>query len=391
MIGRTHTVGQPAASRAFSRRLPIAAILVCGGLCAFRLTPVVVAQAPSYRAGRSLTLQVLLDRAGFSPGEIDGGLGRNTSKAVEAFQAAHELLPTGQLDDATWKVLGGAAADDVLVRYTITSKDLAGPFVASIPADMMEQSQLPALGYTSPLEALAERFHAKPALLRSLNPRATWAIDDQILVPHVLRGAIAPASAVDARAPTDPKPRDGRAEQPPGSGPGPDITRAAKKTQKAATIPSDQREPNELAPVATSGRTGAVTVIVSKEKSTLTVQDAGGKVIFHAPVTSGSEHDSLPLGEWKVSGIQRDPTFHYNPALFWDGDPAHAKATVAAGPNNPVGVVWIDITKEHYGLHGTPEPGRIGYSQSHGCVRLTNWDAERVAALVSPGTRVVFQ
>ena len=134
-----------------------------------------------------------------------------------------------------------------------------------------------------------------------------------------------------------------------------------------------------------------MTVIVSKEKSTLTVENADGKVILHAPVTSGSEHDSLPLGEWKITGTHKDPVFYYNPALFWDANAAHAKATIAAGPNNPVGKVWIDITKEHYGLHGTPEPGRIGYAQSHGCVRLTNWDAHRVAELVKPGTRVVFR
>ncbi len=136
---------------------------------------------------------------------------------------------------------------------------------------------------------------------------------------------------------------------------------------------------------------GPVTVIVSKEKSTLTILDADGKVIFHAPVTSGSERDPLPLGEWKVTGTQKNPAFFYNPELFWDANPAHAKAKIPAGPNNPVGVVWIDITKEHYGLHGTPEPGRIGYAQSHGCVRLTNWDAQRVAAVVRPGTRVVFR
>ena len=313
-----------------SVRVPFAALLACGGLSVFGLTPAVIAQAPSYAAGRSLTLQVLLDREGFSPGEIDGGVGQNTRRAIEAFQLAHDLQPTSHMDEGTWKAIGGAAAGDVLVRYTITTKDVEGPFVEHIPQDMMEKSQLPALAYTSLLEALAEKFHAKPALLRSLNPRVGWVIGDQILVPHVLNGSLTSSA-------------------------------------------------------------GPVTVIVSKEKSTLTVQNAEGKVIFHAPVTSGSEHDSLPLGEWKVTGTQKDPTFHYNPALFWDGNPAHAKAKIAAGPNNPVGVVWIDITKEHYGLHGTPEPGRIGYAQSHGCVRLTNWDAQRVAALVQPGTRVVFR
>lgn len=350
----------------FLRRVRVlsAAILACAGL-SVGLTHPVIAQAPSYRAGRSLTLQVLLDRVGFSPGEIDGGVGQNTRRAIEAFQVAHDLQPTSQMDEGTWKALGGVTADDVLVRYTITSNDLEEPFVEHIPDDMMEKSLLPALAYTSLLEALAEKFHAKPALLRSLNPRATWAIGDQILVPHVLNGSLATASALDSNTATN--------------------------EQTAANIQHEKHEPKEPAPAAALRPAGTVTVIVSKEKSTLTVQDAEGKVILHAPVTSGSEHDSLPLGEWKITGTQKDPTFYYNPALFWDGDPAHAKAKIAAGPNNPVGVVWIDISKEHYGLHGTPEPGRIGYAQSHGCVRLTNWDAQRVAALVQPGTRVIFR
>ena len=339
-------------------RVLSAAILMSAGL-SVGLTQPLTAQAQSHGAGRALTLQVLLDRAGFSPGEIDGGVGRNTFRAIEAFQLAHKLDPTSRMDAATWKALGGAAADDVLVRYTITSNDLEGPFVERIPDDMMEKSHLPALAYTSLLEALAEKFHAKPALLRSLNPGATWMIGEQILVPNVLNGAVTPPSSLGSKSPTnDPK--------------------------------IQQNEPEESAPAALRPG-GPVTVIVSKEKSTLTVEDAEGKVILHAPVTSGSEHDSLPLGEWKVTGIQKDPTFYYNPALFWDGNPEHAKAKIAAGPNNPVGAVWIDISKEHYGLHGTPEPGRIGYAQSHGCVRLTNWDAQEVAALVQPGTRVIFR
>jgi lipoprotein-anchoring transpeptidase ErfK/SrfK len=113
-------------------------------------------------------------------------------------------------------------------------------------------------------------------------------------------------------------------------------------------------------------------------------------VTFAAPVTTGSRHDPLPLGQWTVTGIHRDPAFHYNPKLFWDADPSDARATVPAGPNNPVGVVWIDLSKEHYGIHGTPEPGRIGHVESHGCVRLTNWDALRVAELVREGTVVRF-
>ena len=112
---------------------------------------------------------------------------------------------------------------------------------------------------------------------------------------------------------------------------------------------------------------------------------------MYAPVTVGSSNDPLPIGDWKVTGVQRDPVFHYNPDLFWDADPSHAKAKIPAGPNSPVGLVWIDLSRPHYGLHGTPEPSRIGHTESHGCIRLTNWDALRVAALVAPGTKVLFR
>ena len=146
-------------------------------------------------------------------------------------------------------------------------------------------------------------------------------------------------------------------------------------------------------PTGTSGTItpkADVTVTVAKTSSSLTVTDGSGRVLLYAPVTTGSEHDPLPIGEWKVTGVQFNPTFRYNPDLFWDADPAHTKATIHSGPNNPVGLVWIDISKEHYGLHGTPEPATIGRTQSHGCVRLTNWDALKLAALVKPGTPVVF-
>jgi lipoprotein-anchoring transpeptidase ErfK/SrfK len=113
--------------------------------------------------------------------------------------------------------------------------------------------------------------------------------------------------------------------------------------------------------------------------------------VFYAPVTTGSEHDPLPIGQWKVTAVLWHPDFHYNPELFWDADPTHAKAVVPAGPNNPVGVVWIDLNKEHYGMHGTPEPSQVGKAASHGCVRLTNWDAARLATMVHPGTPVSFE
>ncbi len=277
-----------------------------------------------------LDLQVQLDRAGFSPGLIDGKPGMNTKRALAAFQEAHDLSVTGKLDAATWESLAAAGSGPTLVEYAITAEDAAGPFVP-IPEDMMEKSKLERLGYTSLLELLGERFHAAPDFLKSLNPGARFAAGEKIRVPNARTQAQAPAA-----------------------------------------------------------ERGEVQVVVSKSNGTLTV-DRGGDVLFFAPVTSGSEHDPLPIGDWKVTGVAKDPSFQYNPDLFWDADPEHSKAKIPAGPNNPVGSVWIDISKEHYGLHGTPEPRTIGRSESHGCVRLTNWDALTLAGLVKPGTPVLFR
>ena len=274
-----------------------------------------------------LRAQVLLERARYSPGEIDARNGTNTRIALTGFQKQNGLEVSGKLDDPTWAALNQDSAP-VLVAYTVTAEDVAGPF-AEIPTDMMEKSELEALGYSSALEGLAEKFHSSPKLLQQLNPGASFeAAGEELQVPSV---------------------------------------ESAEPLAKAAKV------------------------VVDKSDSTVSLMDAEDKVLAQFPASTGSEHDPLPIGDWKVQGVAKDPTFHYNPDLFWDADPEHAKAKIPPGPNNPVGVVWVDLSKEHYGIHGTPEPSKIGKTESHGCIRLTNWSIAEVAEAVAPGTPAVLQ
>ncbi len=269
--------------------------------------------------------QILLGRAHFSCGEIDGTFGSNFEKALNAFQGERKLPVTGALDAATWSALHRDTAP-ALIDYTITRMDLKGPF-APTPAGMEAQAKLTYLGYDSPLEELGERFHSSPELLQALNPGANFELaGQQLTVPNVR---------------VVPRPRAG-------------------------------------------------SIVVSKSESSVRAYDASGRLLAFFAATIGSEHDPLPIGEWKIKRVFHNPKFYYDATLFWNAKGSD-KEVLPPGPNNPVGPVWIDLSREHYGIHGTPEPGKVGHATSHGCIRLTNWGALALAAMVRPGTRATLK
>lgn len=277
-----------------------------------------------------LKAQVLLDRARFSPGAIDGHDGENVQNAIKAFEKARDLKVDGKLDEELWAKLNETSSDPVLIEYKITEDDVKGPFTEKIPHKLEEQAKLDRLGYTSAEELLAEKFHMDEDLLKALNP-------------------------------------------------GKSFDKAGTSIVVANVDVETSGEPEKVAKIE-----------VVKGEHVLRALAQDGSLIAVYPASIGSEEKPAPSGTHKVKGIAKNPTYTYNPEYKFKGVDAKEKFVVKPGPNNPVGSVWIDLSIESFGIHGTPEPTKVGKSYSQGCIRLTNWDVEELAKMVKKGAEVTF-
>jgi lipoprotein-anchoring transpeptidase ErfK/SrfK len=281
-----------------------------------------------------LRAQILLDRALFSPGIIDGRWGTNTEKAIYWFQRREGLPATGHLDRRTFEQLVRAAGEpERLVReHRLSERDVEGPFV-EIPDDIYEHARLDCSCYESLSEKLGELFHASPDLLRKLNPGvelSSLAAGTTIRVPAI-------------------------------------------REQHAALSTRPSR------------------LVISDEGRYLHAVDGEGRILFHFPATLGSTYDPSPTGDFRVVRIAEDPWWHYQPSILAHVDDDEEEARIPPGPNNAVGMVWMALSEPHYGIHGTAAPETIGYASSAGCVRLTNWDALFLSRRIAPDTPVEFR
>ena len=301
--------------------------------------------------------QVLMSAHGFSPGVIDGKKGESFRLALRSFQESRGLDETGELDAETRRALLEANRPST-VKVNLTADDVGGRFVYPFPKQPEAQADLDFLSYRNMLEKLAERYHTTPDTIVALNGGDKLiGVGQVLMLPNVVPAATDYAGI---------------------QGKGGDVMRV---------LNVDSNQP-----------TGDY-VVVDKSDGVLKVysgevpgkgESAEGKLVAAFPVTMGSKQYPLPIGRWKATTYAYLPPFKYQPEIL-NNPKTDKELDLPPGPNGPVGVAWLDLTKEHYGIHGTNEPQTIGRAESSGCIRMTNWDVLRLSRMMKPGFAAIFQ
>ncbi|MBJ9720664.1 murein L,D-transpeptidase [Acinetobacter calcoaceticus] len=269
---------------------------------------------------------VMLNNAHASPGAIDGMSGKNTLKAIASFQQMNGLSPTGDLTKETWDALVAKQTKPAFIEYTISDADLKGPYAESIPSDYALQAKMKGLYYTRVTEMLGEKFHIDETFLKKLNPKATF-----------------------------------------------------KKVGEKIIVPNVRNDlPEDIH-----------LIIAHKGAKQLYLFNSRNQMVGSFPATIGSTDTPSPAGTYKVVGVARNPWYSYSPSNFVQGKNLKP-LSLPPGPNAPVGNIWIGLSKKSFGIHGTPNPSLISKTASHGCIRLTNWDANDLGNKVRAGVTVKF-
>jgi lipoprotein-anchoring transpeptidase ErfK/SrfK len=305
--------------------------------------------------------QVLLDVAGFPSGVIDGQKGMVFGQALRGFQLSRGLPVTGELDGRTRTELLKLNRPSTRLLQ-LTEKDVGGPFVYPFPEEAADQAKLGGLHYRNMLEKLAERFHTTPRTIVALNgPDKLIGPGKTLRLPNVLPSSRDYAGAVDD-----------------------------KQSRLLDFFNVDPGQPQGSF-VVVDKSDGVMRVYAGETPSANQVKPGDGKLVAQFPVTMGSERYPLPIGRWKATTYAFEPPFNFQPELLQGTDKDDKQVMLPPGPNGPVGVAWLDLTKEHYGIHGTDSPETIGRAESSGCIRLANWDVIRLSRILKPGFTAIFQ